>query len=363
MIVESEGYESVTLFADEVGQKKDLLVTALKIGLQGVSEQIPEVLITNDNPNIMKSRLYSAVVQNIAEKYKNINVMFNGCIVDSARANMHLIHVVNDKPTNSCTLAANLATFRQVDTFHGQLTRGERKISIHNWNIFYNRYSKELSCPTNYDYKKVDKFIERISENIIGQERDAKACIDMFGAMRDMHKFLSFPEPLNDHVTSTTLKLIVGLEYFYDPKFTTGIVLKYTIVLAFVHIKITGGTTEVWSNFKLEELFKDLDDKDRESLIELCTEINPNFQYLTKHKNSMQPQVTERGAPQINLLSGWELDNLRDLTDYIFTVFNREGKFSCFLCNDQFSIKKKCYDHLKSKHNIKFPEFRPLQTK
>lgn len=119
LIVESEGYESVTLFADEIGQDKDLLVTALKIGLQGVSEQIPQVLITNKNENVMKSRLYSAVVQNISLKYKNKNVIFNGCIVDSARANMHLVHVVNDKPTNSCTLAANLANFRQIESFKG----------------------------------------------------------------------------------------------------------------------------------------------------------------------------------------------------------------------------------------------------
>lgn len=103
------------------------------------------------------------------------------------------------------------------------MSHGERTISINNWKILYDRYSKELSCPTNYHHKKIDKFVQKISANIIGHERDVKACIEMFTAMRDMLKFLSFPVLLNDHVTATTLKLIVGLEYFYDSKFTTAI--------------------------------------------------------------------------------------------------------------------------------------------
>lgn len=300
-------------------------------------------------------------VDGLSQKYKDAEIKFNGCVVDSAKTNMDTVHKVNEKPTNSCTLAATLATFRQIDVFEGRLYHGERIVLIEDWSALYNRYSTELSCPTKFHLSKVDKFIEKISLNARGLQKDVEKCQALLSSVRDMLKFICFPTPNNDHVTTTAIGIITGLEYFHSNQFTKGIVLRYTIMLGYIHSKISGGTTEVWSNYKLEKFFESVDDKDRESLIQICTKLNPNFKFVTKHKNSQQPSFRQRAVPQINLLGGWTTTNLMAILHFIFTCTNNESDFSCIFCNAQFNKKKLCYNHFKFAHGIKFPEFREKQ--
>lgn len=345
---------SVIFFSDEVGSNKDLLVSFMEIRPNKCSLPVPCIMITNNvGTGNQPSLLYGACVANLAQKYKAKGIQVFGIVLDSAKVNLEMVRRINLTPFHACTLSTGLGALRQLDALKGTIQIGEDFVQILDWDKLYSTYKEDLKCPTSFNYKCVDKFLELLPLNMNGSQQNKTVCAELFQAMRDSFTFYCKLVEITEHVTVTTAKMMAAIGKIDTNKWEKLLVFKYTSLMSYKFCKLNGCSTVAMTNYNLECFYKDNNNKDRESLIKLCTELNPQFKFLTDHKDAATKTPMESAAAQINQQYGWESNNLEKIFSFIFTTIEGSTSKLCIFCND---ISFNIVQHLSEKHDMKFPE-------
>lgn len=342
----------IYLAADAVGSTKALLVTVLEIGHKTTCK--PLFVLKNDRPLLSNYRFYLAALKEFIKRCTEAGIFVRGTITDSISDNLPLVKELNLQVTHSCILSAELKLVELIGELAASVKIGNSCFEIDNKSEIFQNWQSTISCPSKFVQREFNALIQAIIKNCQGTAKDEG--IALFKQLGDLSTLLTTPVKVTPNVKQQICDLCAILSLLDFVQVKPAAVLFYNILIAMKASVELGSDTMAWSLYHLDQLYKDLDDRNINNFGEECLNLNPDFRMLNAHKDSYNISTGERfyAAPQINLRHGTELANLLDLFE---SIYNTNGSYTCLFCNFESTDKVIFLSHLRIDHKILHSEF------